>query len=89
MLVATVACAVSLAFIALRLGPAIEVSQAASAVMLLLVMVAGLLISWAISRLRRETARARLAQAEAEARQGTTETLYQLSSALSRARTPA
>lgn len=89
MLVATVACAGSLAFIALRLGPGIEVSQAASAVMLLLVMVAGLLISWAISRLRRETARARLAKAEAEARQGTAETLYQLSSALSRARTPA
>jgi len=87
--VATVACAVSLALIALRLVPAIEVSQAASTVMLLVVIVAGLLISWGISRLRREAARARVRQAEAEARLGTTETLYQLSSALSRARTPA
>src|SRR5687767_7987297 len=66
----------------------VEASQASTLALLLLVL-AGLLISTGISRLRRDTAGARRTQADAEIQLGTSEKLYQLSSALSRAKTPA
>ena len=83
-LVATAACT----FTILYFPGHPEAGHTSTRVLLLLVL-AGLLITTGISRLRRETARAQRSQAEADAQLGTTEQLYQLSSALSRAETPA
>ena len=56
---------------------------------LVLAVLAGILTLLRISRLRREAASARRAQADSEGRLALTEKLYQLSSAFSSARTPA
>jgi len=56
---------------------------------LVLGVLAGILTLLRISRLRREAASARRAQADSEGRLALTEKLYQLSSAFSSARTPA
>src|SRR5687767_11647223 len=86
-LVVTAACTVTILYFPGH--PAWGEAGHASTLVLLLLVLAGLLISTGISRLRRETARARRKQAEAETQLGTTDKLYQLSSALSRAKTPA
>ncbi len=87
-LVATAACAFTILYFPGHPASTVEAGLASTLVLLLLVL-AGLLISTGVSRLRRETARARRTQAEVETQLGTTEKLYQLSSALSRAKTPA
>src|SRR5262245_21382528 len=87
-LAATVACTLAIVYLPVRQAGT-EPTQPSTVVVLVLLMLAGVLISIGVSRLRRESARASRTLADTERRRAVTETLYQLSSALTRARTPA
>ena len=80
--------AVAVAGLFVQLRPSVISGNGRASGIVLLLVVAGILIVVAISRLRRETDRAHRAEAEAAERLSIAETLYQLSSTLSRATTP-
>src|SRR5215217_8080067 len=88
-LLAVFAGAMPLVYFELRPLAAHAGGQASTVAVLLLSMAAALLICVTIARFRRDSVHARGAQADAEERCAATERLYQLSSALSRAETPA
>jgi signal transduction histidine kinase/ActR/RegA family two-component response regulator len=87
-LAATITATLGIVYLQVRPGGAVESSPVPTAVVPLLLMVAGIVIALVISRLRRETARARCSETDAERRLAATDRLYQLSSAVSRATTP-